>query len=81
LLSILVADENTNSLQKPERKNIGKCPSYAPLNFGRLLDIRHHLESDKKLLCPTEIQATIKKQRKHVQNSLSYSQNISFSAI
>jgi hypothetical protein len=32
---IHVADKNTNSMQKTERKNIGKCQSNAVLNFSR----------------------------------------------
>jgi hypothetical protein len=35
MLLIHVADKNKNTLQKAERKNIGKFLSYATLNFGR----------------------------------------------
>jgi hypothetical protein len=34
LHSIYFVDENTNSLQKTERKIFGKCQSYAHLNYG-----------------------------------------------
>jgi hypothetical protein len=50
-----------------------------------ILEIRRHLESDKKLffreICPTKIQAQIKKQRKNVPNSLSYGRKTKFSVI
>jgi hypothetical protein len=79
MLSIYVANENTNSLQKTGNKNIEKFQSYTLLNFGHLyaiLDIRCYLESDKKIfsyelcVCPIKIQALIKKQNaKNDQNS------------
>jgi hypothetical protein len=66
VLSIYVADKNTNALQKTERKNIRKCQSYAPFNFSRHLG--HQTLSwiwQKKIFCkmfPTKIQAHINKQ-------------------
>jgi hypothetical protein len=48
MLSIYVTYENTKPLQKIERKNIEKCQSYVSLNYGRHLEHRRHLESDKK---------------------------------
>jgi hypothetical protein len=56
MLSIHDADKNTNSLQKIGRKNVGKCQSYAFLNFGRHLGRRHFVSGKKRFfyeICPT----------------------------
>jgi hypothetical protein len=73
MLLIHVAGKNTYALQQTERKNIGKCLSYATLIFGR--HIGHQSPSwiwQKKIfceICRTKIQAQIIKQNVKMFNT------------